>query len=369
MRVRLMAMLFILCLGAVGAVAQPTPDAEITLTETITSDDGTYTILYPAGWYASTTGDSEFTFANTESGLDRQFNEPVESGEVLIGVLFGSPDEVIDDLGVATNSSVVEILETALDQLSESLDAEIGDVEALSIDDRRAAAATLTLDEGDGYIALIDWNDTTMVVMMVLSAPGEREQWIPTAVEIVSSLTPTPVVTTTRSAPADFPPLTETFTHEDVALTIRYPEGWAVRDGFPNTIDVGSSDAALDQWFYDDFASGDVHVSIGYGLVAEMFEDAPPEDATPVELLEFTIEAESESDADRDVVFSEPESLRIDGREAAQARAYQETSGSYVIVIDYGDGMILIASIQIAPDELDVGEALLMDILETVEID
>jgi hypothetical protein len=37
-------------------------------------------------------------------------------------------------------------------------------------------------------------------VLVMLSAPGERDQWLPTAMAIVESLTPVPVVTATRIA-------------------------------------------------------------------------------------------------------------------------------------------------------------------------
>lgn len=366
MRRSMVAVWLILLLGAVTVSAQePTAEADVTLTEPITSDDGTYSILYPAGWYARTDGDSEFTLSNTEEGLDRDFDEAIVPGEVLVGVLFGPADEVLEQLGVGPSSSMTDALTLGLELISENIEAEAGEVEALSIDDRRAAAATLTLEKGDGYIAFIDWNDTTLVVLVMLTAPGERDQWLPVGIDIVSSLTPAQAAAPTQIASVEVPALTETYTREDIGLTVSYPEGWEVRDGSPNNIDIASSEAVFDQWFYDPFAPGDVRMMLAYGEIDLIFEEAPPEDANPSDMLVFAVAAEHD---DR-VTYETPEPLSFRDHEAALIRATQENSETYAILVDYGDGMVLIATVQTAPGELDAAEALLNEMLETIEIE
>lgn len=356
---RLPLLLLLLCGCAFGIVQaqEATPEA-VALPQAYREDNGTFTLSYPAGWVARG-GYGQVYIANSQTALDRRFDEAFEPGEVQIGVFGGTLDMLISDSDLPDDADVSAIADRIVSMAkAESEEAvAFSDVEIFEIHDQRAAAMTFTRAGTDGYALIIDAEGDFYVALQMLTAPHEFALWLPTALAIAES-----IPLHHGKVP---PPLTERFTLADGSFTIRYPQDWTARRGTPNGVDIASSPEALDLWLHDSFAPGDVHIFIASGSVDELFDlpdDVETEGKTLVELMQMMIDAEN-ADEEAPIRYTLPESFVINDRLAVKTSAVQSGSETCMVIIDYGMGLYVVATLQTAPGESSYWQPTLVEML------
>lgn len=353
-------LLLILCASrAVSAQdASTTPEAgeALALTEAYHEEHGGFTLSYPAGWLARG-GYGQVYLANSQQALEHGFEDMFEPGEVQIGIFTGTLDAIAPDANLPEGASAAEIARLIIKQAKEESEEPVtfSAVETTSVHDQPAATMTFTRAGTDGYALIIETNSDVYVALQLLTAPHELERWLPTVRAIAATIPLEP-----RDMP---PPLTKSFRLSDESFTIRYPEGWSARAGSPNGVDIASSQEALELWFRDEFAPGDVHIFIASGSADELFDlpdDVDVAGMTLVQLVQTMIDAE---DDDLPVSYTAPESLVINDRLAVETSAVQTGSESYMVVIDYGMGLYVVATMQTAVGESGGWQPTLLEML------
>lgn len=359
---RLMLGLVALSLSATATWAQDTTSEDA---NTYTTEDGKITLTYPEDWLSNTNDSGSAYFANTEAALGHTFGQDLAEGEVQVSIYTGDIEELLFQSDLDPDATALDLLEFAIEASPEGDGLEFETPEAGDFKGYDAASVDLTADGFEGYALFIDFGDGYYAGLQAITAQGELARWRNKINALVESIE--------YNGEADEQPtgetleLTETYSApEDRIISVNYPAGWAAQSSFPPGVDFGSTETALDLWLGDTFAPGDVHLSIAIGTPAEVFEQVPDGDSTPAELLDFALE--TDGDADSSIEFSEIEEITVGDLAAAQLSGIMETSALYVVVIDNEDGRVIAAQAQTAPEELEENTALLLAILETLEV-
>jgi hypothetical protein len=359
MRLKLLGFfLLVLCPMASTWAQEVTPEAgeALALSQTYHEEHGSFTLDYPSDWLVRG-GYGQVYLGNSQLALDRGFDEAFAPGEVQIGIFTGTLDSIAPEADLPDGASAAEIARLIIEQAKAQSEEPVtfSEVETASVHEQPTAAMTFIRAGTDGYALIIDTPGEMYIALQLLTAPHELDRWLPTALAIAGTI---------PLEPGDMPPpLTESFRLGDESFTIRYPEGWSARAGSPNGVDIASSQDALALWFRDEFAPGDVHIFIASGTADELFDlpdDVNVEGITLAQLVQAMIDAE---DDDPPVTFTTPESFVINDRLAVETSAVQAGSESYSVIIDYGMGLYVVATMQTAPGESGYWQPTLLEML------
>jgi hypothetical protein len=359
MPLNLLGLFLLLVLPAASVWAQeitPETGEALPLTQSYREEHGSFTLDYPADWLARG-GYGQVYLANSQEALDRGFEEAFAPGEVQIGIFAGTLDAIAPDADLPDDATPAEIARMVIEQAKARAEAPVtfSAVETIAIQDQPAAAMTFTRAGTDGYALIIDTPGDVYIALQLLTAPHELDRWLPTALAIAAT-----IPLEAGNVP---PPLTDSFRLADESFTIRYPEGWSARAGSPNGVDIASSPEALDLWLGDEFAPGDVHIFIASGSADDLFDltaDVNVEGMTLVQLVQALIDAGGD---DPPMSYAAPESFVINDRLAVETSAVQPGSESYMVIIDYGMGLYVVASMQTAVGESTYWQPTLLEML------
>lgn len=370
MRLQIFA-LVVLLTALTSGMAAGQSEQPITTTLELATDTGTVMVGIPEGWVTLVDSETGLTAANSADALDNSDDEPFAPDEVQIVIFTMRADAVIDVGELSEEDVVMAILKASL-AMPEDTDAQTEPLLKI-VNDVPVAIAHMETPESATYALVRMVSDQTFLMLQTITAPDELADWIDLTDHVFASIEAEeacgPIrqqdVNSDDEAPfADEIVLTETYTRDEIVFSINYPAGWAIRPSFPNGVDAGSSEEALDLWQPHDFAAGDMHASIGFGTALEMFEVTSAVPMSPVEIFAAVMALEGEDDLGVSPIWD----ATINGRPAACVTIEQPESATYILIVDYGDDAYLSASIQTAVDELATGAAILLAMVDSVEM-
>lgn len=354
---------FVLLAFSLSATAAWAQDTTTAAELTYTSQDGRLSFSYPAGWVSRSS--SRVTYlANNETALGYSYGARFAPGHIQVSVYNGTLEDVLPQTDVDADASAAEILEAAVAQVTPEDNTTFESIETPETADYDAAGVRFTSDGFEGYAFFAVLDDEYFTAFQVLTAEGEYSRWRVKINDLIASLD-----YHADDVSGDEPlELTETYSApEDGIISVSYPAGWAAQASSPAGVDFASSEDALDLWLYDSFEAGDVHLSILYGTIDDLLNNAPSSDMTPLEVLEYTLETNAEND-ERITNIEAPEALSVNDRQAAVTRVEVRDSTSTLLIIEYLDGMYVAAMAQSRSEEIDRWEGVLLDILATLEV-
>lgn len=357
---KLSVVLLAFSLSATAAWAQ---DATSEDTQAFTSEDGRLSFSYPAGWF-SRSSSRVIYLANDETALDYSYGATFAPGQIQVSVYSGSVEDILPETDVDADASAAEILEAAVAQVTTEENTTFEAIETPQENDYDAAGIRFASEGFEGYAFFAVLGNDYFAAFQVLTAEGEFSRWRAKINDLIASID-----YEAESVSSDEPlELSETYSApEDGIISVSYPAGWAARTSYPAGVDFASSEAALDLWLFDSFAPGDVHIGILFGTADDLFDEVPEGDFTPIEALEFAIATNAESD-ERILNIEIPQALSVNDRQAAASRVEAEGSTSYIVFIEYPDGLYVAAMAQSRSEEIERWEGVLMEILATLEV-
>lgn len=257
--------LLILLLAVLPAYAQDP------LTQTFTSSDGTLTFMYPESWGAGTESSNFYAFASNDTALadaiagGADIPSVVNPGQVILIIFMPSAVSFLDvDLSAGIDSAISD-LTTDLDE-----GATAGEPQSLTLADHDARTVSISSEsEGDGLIALIDF-DGTPLVAVALASPGEFSQYEPTILSILDSAQVT----------APEPGSLSTYTSDDGSLTMAYLSSGFPPFGFQGSYETTNSADT----FSDTYGPGTLSVHV---MTPAHWTDSfdLPSSASPLEII------------------------------------------------------------------------------------
>lgn len=233
-----------LIVGSLPTAAQDaTPEVmALELTETYTTPDKRVSFNYPENWVLHTenltTGIlASIRIGNTYAASNKELytaNGNFQSGEISIRVGVSDLNEQLQKLpenfpGITIDMSVTELAQAAVNTFPLGSYIQFGEVVEVTIGDYPAAMTKISVgDEGEGVTISIDYGHSIFGGLTMGVTPGELDQWLPTALAIVESITYNGTVEVTAEAREAALPLTETYTAENSMFSVDYPAGWTL---------------------------------------------------------------------------------------------------------------------------------------------
>jgi hypothetical protein len=194
-----------------------TPRLILNLTERLVVRNGQLTLNYPENWLREITADSPdavnptyVQFANSINVFNSaNTSVPVlNPGDQLIVLIFGAPETIVSgsELTPSAEGILISFQQTVLEG-SDAQGFRFGEIELLSINDRRAATVNFsnTTFDAQAYAVEIQ-SGTTFAVLLALSAPGELDDLSPAALEMAASISYDPAAVSATPATPEFVP-------------------------------------------------------------------------------------------------------------------------------------------------------------------
>lgn len=213
---RLLCLLLLLTIAIpFTALAQDdaTPVYEVFVTE-----DGAFITLLPEGWVAAGDGEDGLQVANSEetmTAMDSDEADGPESGQFAM-VIVPLPTEMLALFGGSEEGTYTDTLMIMMDLFSEGDDFPTFDEPAELSDQDYGFDGAYVYGQNetmDAKMIVYDLAADTIGVAILLSAPGELEEFEPAA---------TGIIVTASYAP----PLEEIYSSEDSAVEFAFPVGW-----------------------------------------------------------------------------------------------------------------------------------------------
>jgi sugar lactone lactonase YvrE len=176
---KILVFVFVLLCVPVLALAQED------LTQTYTSDDGSLTLRYPAGWTAAGFG-PVIIAANDESLLDAPGFDNIPSGSVFAFVTFGPWNEINESNEIQPGSSAMEVVELFIND-PDAPELLFGPEPLFS--DMDGAYAIGTQNGTDLLVAILVIDDTSGIFMIGGTAAGEMDTQRDTFIAMANSIT------------------------------------------------------------------------------------------------------------------------------------------------------------------------------------
>jgi hypothetical protein len=167
------------------ATAAPVPE----LTQTINTDNDSLVVPYPEGWVARSNGNTGVYVAPDEDSLALSFGDAVSSGQVEILIQVESTEKLINDmeLPLEADASAEKILQGAAKAASSEGGIEFAPVTSTTVKDKPAGYTTFTSKEFEGLAWAVEYEPGYVMLIQVIAAPGEAEQWEALAVAIAEA--------------------------------------------------------------------------------------------------------------------------------------------------------------------------------------
>ncbi len=173
------------------AASSPVPGAtgvDFELTQTAYTGDGLMDFQYPAGWFARAGGSNAVYVGSTEAAAAKDFGSAFDSGEVNIYVAMDAIADFSDmmNLPLTAEATPLEFM-AAMQQVVPEVN--LSEPEAVSIGTWEAARVSASSEFGFDVTAwAIAAAPRRLVVVQLLTAPGESDQWEATALAIAESV-------------------------------------------------------------------------------------------------------------------------------------------------------------------------------------
>jgi hypothetical protein len=170
--------------------------------------------------------------------------------------------------------------------------------------------------------------------------------------------------------------LDETFTTEDGRISFNYPADWALEEGSLSEgeyldMKLGNSPAVLEQFtdvFGSGLTSGQLYMELAVGELSQVtggLEGITPE-SSMVEILEMAFLAADQGEFD----FGEITEMEVGGRSAGRIDAATRDGGEgFVLLIDFGGGIIGGTAVGTASGELSDWEPTVLAIVESMQVE
>ncbi|MEO8608753.1 MAG: hypothetical protein ABI690_12760 [Chloroflexota bacterium] len=173
------------------ATAESTPGIVPELTQTMKSENSSVVVSYPENWVARSPNNNEVDIAPDQDSLDLSFGDQISSGQVKILIQIDTTKNLISNmrLPLEDNASVEKILQAAVKAASSAGSVEFTPVTSTVVDDEPAA---FTQFSGPGFegLAWVAEHDTfARMLIQVVAAPGEAEQWKDLALAVAEAAT------------------------------------------------------------------------------------------------------------------------------------------------------------------------------------
>jgi hypothetical protein len=159
----------------------------LTLSETYTSEDGTFSFRYPSNWFFGGAGglDMNLFFANTQDAAE--VDAVLRTGEVQIEVNGIRLVDLLSNLQLDEDADLGEVIETSIKRIFGE-DVSISSEDLFSIDEFPAASVILEAGANDVYYLYVKLSDDLIASVWVTAAHGELNHWLPTALAIAESI-------------------------------------------------------------------------------------------------------------------------------------------------------------------------------------
>jgi hypothetical protein len=154
------------------------------LAQTVTTGDGKTTVHYPTDWVVGENVTSGVTLATNETALSRALNsDTFLSGEATLYIEARS--EGFAGLDVEANASPYKVLQ-ALIKINNQ--ASFGSPVVTHVGDKIAARVSYNVEGAEGMTWMVRYQPGVMMVVGLVTAPDEQENWILTALAIAESV-------------------------------------------------------------------------------------------------------------------------------------------------------------------------------------
>ncbi len=358
-------------------VAKPIVTLEPITTQAYTSEKGNFTIAYPINLQfedrSNDLPDSGVggVFYSDPSLKTRTTHESFHAGDVYIEFALAAPDHyhnmfgLSDSLIVDSSTSPADVLNAIIKQ-TPAPDISYGIVQEFPIAYGTLAQTDISArGNNEGHIYLIKRDtDGTFIFLTIHTAPNELEKGEAAALSIAASLTINlsvkPIIESTVESLA----VTQTATTKNGLGSLSYPDTWLNRQFGEGSIYVANSQAALDKSFGSSFESGQVNILASMSTTEEYIKQAQlpaSVDATPLELLQFTIKA-----VGADVKFGTPEATTVGDKLAARVDFQGDSYEGTAWLIEHKKGAIIALQMLTAPGEAKQWEAVALSVASSI---
>jgi hypothetical protein len=200
-------------------------DDSFNLTQTF--DNGQYTFNYPEGWFVLDFEVAQ-SLATSESAAESEAE--LNSGDMRGTIVAGSVTEL--PFGLESGATAQELI-NALESLQAAPTcSRFSKPVAEVVNGIPITAAIQLCSQTDNTVIVADLGDDNIAVLMASASVSEIKSFVPTLIQVVASFTygQSPIKNTTQAEPIiitiDDSLLTGTFSHDDIAYTVDYPDGW-----------------------------------------------------------------------------------------------------------------------------------------------
>jgi hypothetical protein len=364
MRVRMLGVLLAILLVASGvALAQeatPEPDVALALDETYRADDIVFTVDYPSGWVTRPSFPNGVAIGTSDAALDLWFSDTFEPDDAHAFIGYGTAEEMFEV--DAADLTPLELFELAIGADGESDDSElaIDGPHEITVNGRDAAYVTLTQPESQTYLLTVDYGDGHYLSAQIQTGVGSVEAMTDVLLAMVETVRLDDEAADTTGW--DALELTESYRDASLPLAFDYPSGWVTKPDSTG-VALASHKSLLGLELEEPLAAGDVSGYVGFGSAEAMFGEADFAGLSPDEILETLAQAAPEA-----LEFGEIEALAVNDRRAASITLSLEQNVAFLVLTRYGDDEYLVSLVNVSAGALEDGQALLLRILETVDV-
>jgi hypothetical protein len=156
----------------------------IALAETFSSANFAFTFDYPAGWNID---DSEAPIIVAIGNVRDANSEALSAGDGLIFVY--DPLEA----GLPSDLTLLDMAQRWQDLISEGGEAQVGDIQEMTIANRDAAQIAVVTDDYDSVVLVIEVADGQYAVLVATAVQGEFDEFEATILAVAASVQPTPI--------------------------------------------------------------------------------------------------------------------------------------------------------------------------------
>jgi hypothetical protein len=180
-----------------GSDATPEATAESTLmpvpelTQTMPSENSSVVVKYPKNWVAKSPNNNEVDIAPDADSLDLGFGDSFSSGQVKILIQIDTPQNLIDqmELPIEPDASVEKMLQAAVKAASTAGGIQFTPVTSTIVDDEPAAFTKFSGQGFEGLAWAAEHEQFATLLIQVLAAPGEADQWKDLALAVAAAAT------------------------------------------------------------------------------------------------------------------------------------------------------------------------------------
>jgi hypothetical protein len=160
--------------------------SDLALTEVYTADEEGFTVRYPAGWVTRAGGPNGVDIASSEAALDKIIFDSFTLGEFHAFVGYGPASDQFRGMTI-TGMPPEEILALGFD-VEIPLGMTLGDIETFSVNDRPAAALTISHVDASAFLLVVEYADDFYLTADIYTALEDADTARELLLEMVETL-------------------------------------------------------------------------------------------------------------------------------------------------------------------------------------